>query len=55
MNMMPPSLEEWTEQGPNARPLPTNNIFSPNYQGLNDDLDYDGEFLSDDDDNDDDN
>ena len=28
---MPPSFEEWTSQSPQARPLPSNSIFSRNY------------------------
>ena len=29
--MAPPTLEEWLSQGPAARPIPDNSIFSPNY------------------------
>jgi hypothetical protein len=43
MSMMPPTLEEWTEQGPQARPLPDNNIWSPNFNGLHEDFDYDSD------------
>ena len=50
MSMMPPTLEEWTEQGPQARPLPDNNIWSPNFIGLNEDYNYDSDNDSDDDD-----
>lgn len=34
--LVPPTLEEWTSQGPNARPLPITNIWSPDYQPDND-------------------
>ncbi len=30
--MMPPTLEEWTSQGPRAHPLPSTCIWSPNYE-----------------------
>lgn len=36
---MPPSLVEWTSQGPRAKQLPSNNIWSDNYNqndGLSD-------------------
>lgn len=35
LDMLPPTLEEWTAQGPQARPLPNSSIFSPNYQPNN--------------------
>ena len=28
---LPPTFEEWVEQGPSARPMPTNCIFSTDY------------------------
>ena len=28
---LPPSFEEWCSQGPSAHPLPSNNIWSPQY------------------------
>ena len=43
MDMMPPTLEEWTEQGQQARPLPNNNIWSPDFVGLHEDFDYDSD------------
>ena len=30
--MMPPTFEHWVSQGPDARPIPTNSTFSPNYR-----------------------
>jgi hypothetical protein len=40
--MIPPSLEEWTSQGPQAHPIPDDNIFSPNFiPDPADELDYD--------------
>ena len=29
---LPPSFEQWLEQGPSAHPLPRNNIWSPDYR-----------------------
>ncbi len=43
MSMQPPTLEEWTEQGPQARPLPDNNIWSNNFVGINEDFNYDSD------------
>ena len=40
MEMLPPTLEEWTEQGPNARPIPINCIWSENYAGRNQEFLY---------------
>jgi hypothetical protein len=56
--MLPPSLDEWTEQWPHAWPLPPNCIFSPDYDpNLGDVIDYDsdgdGEYDFNDSDNDD--
>ena len=43
-DMLPPTLEEWTEQGPHARPLPPNFIFSPDYDpNLGDEINYDSD------------
>ncbi|MBC7391102.1 MAG: hypothetical protein H7329_17990 [Opitutaceae bacterium] len=41
LNMMPPTLEDWCSQGPNAKPLPPNFAFSDNYEPPSDD-DVDG-------------
>ena len=42
--MLPPSVEEWTEQGPHARPLPPNFLFSPDYDpDLGDEINYDSD------------
>jgi len=42
LNMIPPTLEEWTSQGPCAQPIPDDNIFSPNFiPDPADELDYD--------------
>ena len=43
MEMLPPTLEEWTSQGPNARPLPNNCIWSENYEGRNEEFLYDSD------------
>lgn len=50
MDMMPPSLEEWTEQGPRAHPIPDDIIFSPNFvpHELDDDDDYVDDVVLDD-------
>ena len=32
LNMMPPTLEEWLAQGPQAHPIPLNSCFHPNFQ-----------------------
>jgi len=32
MFMLPPTFEEWVAQGPSARPIPNNSIFSNNYE-----------------------
>ena len=31
LNMMPPTLEEWLAQGPQAHPIPLNSCFHPNF------------------------
>ena len=43
MSMLPPTLEEWTEQGPHARPIPDNNIWSDNFIGINEEFVYDSD------------
>ena len=48
---LPPSFEEWVEQGPHARPLPPTSIFSPDYVPPSDDEDEDEDGFGDDDDN----
>ena len=49
--MMPPSFEEWTSQGPQARPLPSNSNFSRNYvyEDDSDEEEYDSDEEYDDD------
>ena len=37
--MAPPTLEDWTHQGPMAHPLPNNCVFSPNYENPDGDID----------------
>jgi hypothetical protein len=39
LEMMPPSFEDWTSQGPAAHPLPRNCVWSPDY--VNDFIDDD--------------
>jgi hypothetical protein len=40
--MIPPTLEEWISQGPQAHPIPYDNIFSHNFiPDPADELDYD--------------
>jgi hypothetical protein len=51
MEMLPPTLEEWTEQGPYARPIPINCIWSENYAGRNQEFLYASDSDSDDSDN----
>jgi len=48
MVMQPPPFEHWTAQGPRARPIPDNSIFSENY--VNSDADDDSTSESGDDD-----
>lgn len=47
-NMLPPTLEEWLSQGPQAHPIPQDSIFSPDYQVRN--IDSDDESDDDEDD-----
>jgi hypothetical protein len=48
--MEPPSLQHWTSQGPRARPLPDNCIWSDNYEQDDDEDDEDEEDVDDDED-----
>ena len=32
IDMMPPTLEDWLSQGPQAHPLPSHFVFSPDYE-----------------------
>ena len=36
--LLPPSFEDWVSQGPNARPLPPDSIWSLDYQPGDDDI-----------------
>ena len=47
----PPSFEEWTSQGPRARPIPEDSIFHPDYRNDSDldSSDSDNDSGSDDD------
>ena len=47
---LPPSFEQWVEQGPHAHPLPRTSIFSPDYTPPSDDEDDDDEEEDNDDD-----
>jgi hypothetical protein len=42
--LLPPTLVDWTGQGPRAHPIPSNNIWSDNYEG---DSDVDDEEFDD--------
>jgi hypothetical protein len=44
IGILAPSFEHWIGQGPRAKGLPSNCIFSPNYSGI---LDYDSDSDSD--------